>query len=862
MLAASEAMTCIARPRGKAALDALTAAAILLPGIVCSTASAQSEEGVVIQSARYQDGEREIAGVRSSLHPIAVDSLRVRSDITLANGNAISLSYTQDTWSGATPITTAPVSANGNRPIKLGEAGQLITVGASPMINGQLLLDTRYRPVKLGGGTDTLVAAPEVVHTLSSASPEARQQLDAKLARRLDNGAITLSGGISVERDFKSRFFSVGRRLDLNQNLTTVSLGFSRTHSSTAATLDHDAAPYITKTAYLGHIENVRGQQVLRGQRDDWAGSAGITHVLDPSALLEANLAFTRSAGYLANPYKLTSVIFAAPPAEPGAAGDSLGVLHGNLQALLEQRPAVRKQWSASGKLIVHHAPLDGALHMSYGYFRDDWAIAAHRLEAEWFQPIGEGALLSSRLRYYTQSAARFYTDYLVSRQAYRTVTIDDAGVPIVTAFNPKLLPPHFSSDHRLSAFGSIAAGVGLSKRIGRQLSFEVGVDVAKHSGALRAGGGGVGRFADFNYWMANAALRVDFSGEGRPPQATLDGAASAAHPHDGPHADHAAFVVPAGLQLAHTTNGSGDFMFGYRHALTRDSGAMLRGSTPVEDLELSAKGCGQSPCTARPLNMNMRMQMLDLMFGLSERVSLMVMPQYMSMDMDSRLIAGAPASDTPVHFGRHESAGLGDTQVHALLRMVDDPQRRWVLGLGLSVPTGDTDLRHRRSHGQDPTTMAYGMQTGSGTWDLMPSVTFMEQRGRWTLGGQLVATFHPQARNPDGYAVGNWWQAGTWMAYRISPHLAASVRGSYRIDAALKGQREGQAAGSMAADFAQNYGRREGELGLGVTFDGALQAHQGSVLGVEVLLPTRSVVNGYQLARRSSLALSWSHHF
>jgi len=159
----------------------------------CGThACAETEDEVAIQAGHYREGPRRIVGAPNTLRPIAADSLVGKSTIALPKGDSLSLSYSQDTWSGATPVATAPVSANTNRPIQAGAAGQLIIVGASPMINGRVLLDASDRPVTIAPASGKAVAAPGLVDTLSSASPETRQQLDAKFTRRLEGGALTL----------------------------------------------------------------------------------------------------------------------------------------------------------------------------------------------------------------------------------------------------------------------------------------------------------------------------------------------------------------------------------------------------------------------------------------------------------------------------------------------------------------------------------------------------------------------------------------------------------------------------------------------------------------------------------------------
>lgn len=850
------------RPRGRAALEALTAAALLLPGLACADLAAPSDEGVSLQFGHYREGRRSLGDVPASLPPLRAESLLFKAVLALPRGDGLTLSYAQDTWSGATPIATAPASAHGNRAIQTGAAGQLITVGASPMINGTVLLDAMGRPVTLDAA-GRAQAAPALLHTLAGASPETRRQVDGKFSHRLGDAVWTLGGGLSDERDYRSRFLNLGARLDLNERGSTLSAGLSHTRSRTAAALDHDAAPYITKTAYAQQIENIRGLQVLRGQREDWSASAGWTQVLSQTALLETHLLHTRSTGYLANPYKLTSVIFAPPTADPSALST------GSLQALLEQRPNQRRQWTAGGKLVLHQAATDAALHLGYGYSRDNWGIAAHRLEAEWFQPLPGGWMAAPRLSYYTQSAARFYTPYLVSRQAYRTVTIDDRGQPVITAFRPELLPAAFSSDPRLSAFGSLGVGAGLSKRLERGISLELGVETARHAGSLKAGGGGEGAYADFRYWVANAALKLDFdaspSGSAAPgsePSAEAASGGAGAHMHQHQHQHQPMFHAPPGVQLAHVADAPGELMIGAGAMLMRQAGDLRHGRATVDEAELASQACLPAACASRPLRMRMQMQMLDLMLGLTDRLSLMLMPQYVTMQMDEVLVTGAPPSDTHVHFGRHETGGLGDTQLHALFKLQDDAQQRWIVGLGLSAPTGSTSQSHRRSHQQDAGFMSYDMQLGSGTWDWLPSISYLAQRGPWSGGAQWRATLRPSSGGRQGYALGDAWQASAWLARGLGGGWSASMRASYSVEQAIKGQRSGPHPDASPADSPANHGGRFSELGLGLSVDDLPGFGARSMLGIEAVLPLRSQPRGYQLERGSSLVLSWRQHF
>lgn len=835
----------------RSSLQALTSAALLLPGLSCTPAAA---EEISIQAGHYQEGTRALPGIANVRQGIEVDSLRQDARITLNEDADLNVSYSQDTWSGATPITTAPLVANGNRPILSGSPGHMAVVGASPMLNGRLYVNRQLRPVQLDPATGLPGAVSErLVHTISSASPETRRQFDAKLTRRFDLGALNVGAGVSQERDYQSGFVNLGRRWDFNQQLTSLSAGLSYTHSDTAATFDHDALPYITKTAYRNQIENVGGNSVLHGLRQDWGASLGLVQILDQGSMLDASAAYTRSAGYLSNPYKLMTALF-VDPAGLAAASTSVPA---DMQALLEQRPELRNQWSLGARWIRHVPEYDAALRLGYRYTHDDWGIAAHSFDANWVQPLEGGWTLAPHLRYYSQNAADFYSPYLVSQQAYRKVTADPDGRIVITPFDPGKLPAYFSSDQRLSGFGALSFGLAVSKKLERGISLEAGIETTRNAGALKMGGGGEAPYADFNYTVANVAIKFDLSKVNAKPAATDDA------PHDPVHShSHPGVAIPAGVMFGHGLDTPGEIMVGYRYQYTRDAGPMIQGTSAINDARLTAQACAGKPCYGTPVNMRMHMHMFDIMYGLSERVSLMLMPQYVTMGMESRLIDGASLipADTHVHTGQQETGGVGDTALHALFKLQDSPRGLWWLALGVSAPTGDSAARLRRSHQQDPGYTHYGMQTGSGTWDFKPALTVQGQNGNWGWGGQLSATLPLQNRNPEGYALGKSGQATAWLSRPLNPWLAATVRGVYTAQAPISGQYSGEHPQTSPPDFPENYGGRYTDLGLGLSTRPSFL--NGATLGLEWLRPLRTEVNGYQLTREGSLTASWKYHF
>ena len=120
-------------------LQALTSAAIMLPGLMLPPAQAADENRINFQYSRYQEGNRNLFGAPNSLNPIRADVLHGSGLFALTDRTKFSFSYTQDTWSGATPVTTSPLAANGNRLFfENTEVGKIVA-GASPYIKSHIL---------------------------------------------------------------------------------------------------------------------------------------------------------------------------------------------------------------------------------------------------------------------------------------------------------------------------------------------------------------------------------------------------------------------------------------------------------------------------------------------------------------------------------------------------------------------------------------------------------------------------------------------------------------------------------------------------------------------------------------------------
>ncbi len=880
------------------ALHALTSAALVLPGLLLSTSHAANAnlDSFSFQYNRFQEGKRNLFNVPNSLKPIQADVIQAGGKVSLSDRVKFSFNYTRDVWSGATPVTSAPLASNGNRPIlQNAPGGGTFVSGASPFVNRPISLDRDLNPIGQDGQVDT-----RAVEVLSSASPEVRNAADFGLGYEWNEAAVNFGGGVSIENDFKSSYGNVSGRLDFNQKLTSIKAGFGYTSNETSAILDHDLSPYLTKTAFASQIESRGGSEILHGKRQDWAANIGLTQILGKNSLIDANIGYTHSNGFMENPYKAMTVIFV----DPEASNNGLDTpINGDVRALLEQRPNIRNQVAISARYIQYISPLDAALHLDYKFSTDDWGINTNTFTANWIQPLVSGWSITPRIRYHSQDAANFYQPYLVSEQAFSTNAVDALGrqvferidnpdilfvrdeqfnlldgdgnlvdealvsvQPKRNQFDNDQLPDSFSSDHRLSGFGTLSGGVTLKKQFARGIALQTGFEYFTRQSALQIGGDNGGSFGDFDFYVASAAISVNieklnFASSGS------NGSGGHDHLDHGKNKHHHGGHVPAGVMYGHMLDKAGDFMVGYRFMYGRQAGDMLNGTQSVSDQSIVSQGCSDElNCRFTPTFMNMKMHMLDIMYAPTNWLNVMLMPKFVDMEMDIRKLDGSPPAPPNVHehtgIAGHTTGGVGDTTLSTLIKLYNEPGHRLHLGLGVSAPTGNVGLEFRRLFQIDGGLVHFGMQLGSGTWDFLPNLTYAGDHNRWSWGAQLSGTKRLEDENKSGYRLGDTFQATSWGGYRLTPWLSTSVRGIYTVQGAIQGDFNAFNGRAGPMDFPANHGGQFWDVGFGINATVPKGKYAGNNLSFEWIQPVKDDVNGFRLERKAALAATWSYHF
>jgi len=278
-------------------------------------------------------------------------------------------------------------------------------------------------------------------------------------------------------------------------------------------------------------------------------------------------------------------------------------------------------------------------------------------------------------------------------------------------------------------------------------------------------------------------------------------------------------------------------------------------------------------PSTYRvsPLEMDMRMHMLGLMYGVSDDVTAMVMFNYIEKEMTSLTFQG-PAGTTEVGTFTGKTSGIGDTRVSALIRLESDGIHNFHINAGVSLPTGSITesgymlppfsgmMGTLPGELVDIDRLGYNMQLGSGTVDLMPGITYSARIDDLSWGAQAQATLRLYD-NKEDYRLGNVFEISAWVANQWQNWISTSARISAKNDTGIKGRDIIITGGSPVFDAA-NSGGSEVDLLLGVNLLGTEGWTQNQRLAFEIGAPVYENVDGVQMSSDWTATLGWQTTF
>jgi Protein of unknown function (DUF3570) len=258
-------------------------------------------------------------------------------------------------------------------------------------------------------GTDQVVMTE--IHTR-------RKAWNGDYAQQFKNVNVDVGYAESRESDYVSYGWSLNTLTDFNQKNTTLRAGVAGTD---------DRVEVFFEPAYL--------------PKHTHSAIVGVTQLLDPLTFVTLNVTVADATGYLSEPHKFV---------EKGIEIFTNIVLE---EGFGENSPNRRN--SGTVYAAINHAfpKLKGAFEGSYRFYSDSYGIVGHTFEAAWYEHVGSALILEPLVRYYQQSAARFYYYNLDN------TSIIPVRVPMGTA-------PYYTSDFRLSAEDTYSFGLKATWRV------------------------------------------------------------------------------------------------------------------------------------------------------------------------------------------------------------------------------------------------------------------------------------------------------------------------------------------------------------------------------------------------------------
>lgn len=336
-----------------------------------------------------------------------------------SSGAQLGMEVVFDAVSGATPNGAVPSNLTQTfmTPVKIvtpGTSGGSTTVTGSS--GGSTVITLPGTPGTVSYGTRSYTVAPNVL-PVDKGFNDHREGFNFSWSQPLGSiSAVGFGAGYSTEKDYRAITGNARISQNFNTDNTTVSLALNAEFDSSSP---YGGVP-TPFTPMSGDWKKPAGKD-----KTQLGFVLGLTEVMSRHWLMQLNYSFDTQSGYQNDPYRILSVV---------------GAISGEPTAYLyENRPNHRQSQSIYWDNKFDFGP--SVTDLSFRYFTDDWGISSKTAELSERFDLSRSMYIEPSARWYQQSSANFFHNYLVQGQA---------------------LPTFATSDSRLEAFTSLTYGVKL----------------------------------------------------------------------------------------------------------------------------------------------------------------------------------------------------------------------------------------------------------------------------------------------------------------------------------------------------------------------------------------------------------------
>jgi hypothetical protein len=300
-------------------------------------------------------------------------------------------------------------------------------------------------------------------------------------------------------------------------------------------------------------------------------------------------------------------------------------------------------------------------------------------------------------------------------------------------------------------------------------------------------------------------------------------------------------------LTNIHHTHDKGEWMVGYQYMRMGMSGN-LEGTRQASRSEVL------QDFMVVPTSMDMEMHMIDVMYAVSDDITLMGMIPYLRKSMDHTTRMGMDFTT--------RSRGLGDIRFKALYSLYRDETHRVILEAGVGFPSGSIDEKDETPMSMGGAVrLPYPMQLGSGSYELLPGVTYLGQSDRWLWGVSASGTIRLD-ENDNEYRLGDEYRVSAWVARLVLDWLSFSVRPEWSQWTNIHGSDPRlNPAVVPTADPGKRAGHRLDTL-FGMNLFATEGILAGQKLAFEGGIPVYQWLDGPQLETEYRMTATWTYTF
>ena len=320
---------------------------------------------------------------------------------------------------------------------------------------------------------------------------------------------------------------------------------------------------------------------------------------------------------------------------------------------------------------------------------------------------------------------------------------------------------------------------------------------------------------------------------------------------------------APISVMGDHKHN-KGEFMFSYR-VMHMSMDGKKDGNDDLSVAEVL------SDYLVSPVDMEMDMHMFGIMYAPTDKLTLMAMVNLVDLTMDHQIRDGIVMMNPNIDSNMFTtgSDGFGDTVISGIYEINQFDGKSWLLNLGLSLPTGSIDEEDivPPVSAINNSQLPFPMQLGSGTYDLIPGITYTRINKKTSWGTQAKATLR-LGTNDNGYTKGNHFETQAWHSWLVNKNISLSTRVSLQHWGDYDGLDNGQilpvfnpmmGANTVPTVNPELRGGSQADVALGIH---SRWGHSGHRFSAEITYPVWHDLDGPQLATDLSFTLGYQIAF